>query len=173
MKHKTIEKLIQKALDAELGSEERVRLDRHLAQCAECSRLSEGLSQAARLVRHLDDIHPRADFNRRVLERIGLKRRFAWTRVGIGIAATWMAAMLAFALSPLPVQVIGKLSTSFPQVVRFFETVGFVLTTFGQVIMPFCKTSVDTLSPFLGLVISIFFIYILGRTLQKEAKCIN
>lgn len=173
MKHKAIEKLIQKELDAELGPEDRARLDRHLAQCAECSRLSDGLSQTAKLVRHLEDIHPRADFNRRILERIGLKRRFAWTRVGIGLAATWMAAIVAFALSPLPVQVLGKLSTSFPQVVRFFETVGLVLTTFGRIIMPFCKTSVDTVSPFIGVVISIFFIYILGRTLQKEAKCIN
>jgi anti-sigma factor RsiW len=173
MKHKAIEKSIQKRLDAELGPEERARLDQHLAQCAECSRFSEGLSQVARMVRHLEDIHPRVDFNSRVLERIGLKRRFAWARVGIGFAAAWAAAILAFALSPLPVQILGKLSTSFPAVVRFFDKAGLILTTFGQTIMPFCKTSVDTSSPFIGLVFGILFIYILGRTLQKEAKCIN
>jgi hypothetical protein len=123
------------------------------------------------LLTGLTEFHPKADFNTRLLAELGLKRRFAWARVGIVFACTWIAALLFLAYSSLPAQILGRFTTSFPAIVRFFEKVELVISSLNGVLVPLFKNSFNTVNPVLGLVFSILFIYFLGKVLQKEAKC--
>jgi anti-sigma factor RsiW len=78
MKHKEIERLIQEWLDGDLSPDDNARLDMHIAQCPECALFYQEITQATRLVHQLGELHPKTDFNARILARLGLRRRFAW-----------------------------------------------------------------------------------------------
>ncbi|UCG29610.1 MAG: zf-HC2 domain-containing protein [candidate division WOR-3 bacterium] len=171
MKHKEIERLIQKGLDGELKPNDKARLDNHLARCHDCATFHQEMSQTTRLVRQLGEIHPRADFNARILARLGIRQRFAWTKAGIVFAGSWVAVLLLFTYSSLPTRILGWLTTSFPSIVRVSEKAELVITSLSQVLTPILKSSLSNANPVIGLVFSILFIYFLGKALQKEVKC--
>ena len=171
MKHKEIERLIQKRLDGELKPEDSARLEDHLAKCPDCALFYEEISQTTGLIHQLEELHPQRDFNSRILARLGFGRRFAWTKAGIAFAGTWIAALLFFAYSSLPAQIIGWLTTSFPAMTRTVDRVELLFDSLSHVVMPFFRTSLSSIHPVTGLVFSILFIYLLGKALQKEAKC--
>jgi predicted anti-sigma-YlaC factor YlaD len=171
MRHKDIERLIQLSLDGELDTDDSDRLNKHLAQCSECAMFYQELSQTTRLVRQLHEIHPQADFNVRILARLGAKKRFAWSKAGIALTGGWIAALVFLCYSTVPAQILGWLTTSFPSIVRFTEKVGLVFESFAQVITPVLKSALSNANPFVGLVFSILFVYFLGKALQKEVKC--
>ena len=171
MKHKDIERLIQKKLDREIGPGEELALETHLAQCPECAQFYGEMVQTGESLANLAQTFPRANFNTRVLAELGLKRRFAWKKAGIVFAGSWAAAILLFAYSPLPGQVLAWLTTSFPAIIRFFDRVELVLNSLSQLVSPLLKSSITNVNPVIGLVFSIVFVYFLGRALQKEVKC--
>ena len=102
MKHKKIERLIQKKLDREIGPDEKRKLDKHLAQCSDCSLFYTEMVQASKSVRQLTEFYPQTDFNARVLAKLGLRRKFAWSKAAYVFAGGWLAAILFFVYSPLP-----------------------------------------------------------------------
>ncbi|MGD9380189.1 MAG: zf-HC2 domain-containing protein [candidate division WOR-3 bacterium] len=171
MKHKEIEKLIQKSLDREINRAEQHKLEEHLAQCPHCRQFSQQMVQVNRGLNRLTEFYPRSDFNARVLAKLGFKRRFAWARAGMVFAGSWVAAVLFFAYSSLPEQIFSHIATSIPAAMRFFDQVGLVIASLTQVLSPAVKSSLSSLNPVVGLVFSIVFIYFLGRALQKEVKC--
>lgn len=171
MRHKEIERLIQQKLDRELGPDESARLDKHLARCSECAMFYREMSQTASLVQQIVEMHPHVGFNTRILARLGAKRRFAWSKAGIIFAASWVAAMVFFIYSSLPAQILGRLTTSFPSIVRLSEKVELVITSLSQVLTPVFKSALSSANPAIGLVFSILFVYFLGKALQKEVKC--
>lgn len=171
MKHKEIERLIQKKLDHEIDSVELSKLEQHLAQCPHCMRFAEQMMQVSRGLNQLNEFFPRPDFNARVIAQLGIKKRFAWARAGMVFAGSWVAAALFFAYSSLPQQIFSHITTSIPSVIRFFEQVELVFSSLTQVLSPAVKASISTLNPIAGLVFSIIFIYFLGKALQKEVKC--
>jgi anti-sigma factor RsiW len=171
MKHKEIERLIQKQLDRELSIDGKRKLDMHLAQCPQCTQLYQEMAQATRSVTELTEFYPQAGFNARVLAKLGLKRRFAWTRAAIAFVGSWVAALLLFAYSPLPAQALNRLATSIPALMRLYDKIQLVVSSLNQVLSPLVKSSINTLNPVIGLVFSILFVYFLGKALQKEVKC--
>ena len=171
MKHKEIERLIQKRLDREINRAEQHKLEEHLAQCPHCRQFSQQLMQVNRKLNRLNEFYPSPDFNARVLTKLGIKRRFAWARAGMVFAGSWVAAVLLFAYSSLPEQIYSHIATSIPTVMRFFDQVEQVITSLTQVLSHAVKSSISSLNPVVGLVFSIVFIYFLGKALQKEEKC--
>lgn len=171
MKHKEIERLIQERLDGELKPNDSARLEDHLAQCPDCALFYEEISQTTRLIHQLEELHPERDFNSRILARLGLQRRFAWTKAGIVFTGSWVAALLLFLYSSLPAQIVGRLTTSFPSMVRAAEKVELVSTSLSQVLVPIFKSSLNTANPAFAVLFGILFVYFLGKALQKEAKC--
>ncbi len=171
MKHKDIERLIQKLIDGEIRQNEQNRLDKHLAKCPNCMRFYKQMMQTTKELRELTEFYPQSGFNRRVIAQLGLKRRFAWTKAAIAFACSWIGAILFFAYSPLPKQAFSYIATSIPTIMRFFEKVELVVSSLTQVMSPAVKTSISSLDPVVGLVFSIVFIYFLGKALQKEVKC--
>ncbi|MDH4210374.1 MAG: zf-HC2 domain-containing protein [candidate division WOR-3 bacterium] len=171
MRHKEIERLIQQRLDRELNPDESARLDKHLARCSECAVFFQEMSQTASLVQQIDEMHPQVGFNARILARLGAKRRFAWSKAGIAFAGSWVAALVFFIYSSLPAQILGRLTTSFPSIVRLSEKVELVITSLSQVLTPVFKNALSSANPAIGLVFSILFVYFLGKALQKEVKC--
>jgi anti-sigma factor RsiW len=171
MKHKKIERLIQKKLDREIGPDEKRKLDKHLAQCSDCSLFYTEMVQASKSVRQLTEFYPQTDFNARVLAKLGLRRRFAWSKAAYVFAGGWLAAILFFVYSPLPSQVLGRIATSVPALIRLYDKVELVVASLTQVLSPVIKNSFSTLNPVIGLVFSIMFVYFLGKALQKEVKC--
>lgn len=171
MKHKEIERLIQKKLDREISRVELRKLEEHLAQCPQCMRFSQQMMQVNSGLNQLNEFFPSPDFNTRVIARLGIKRRFAWARAGMVFAASWVAAILLFAYSSLPQQVFSHIATSIPTIMRFFDKAELVISSLTQVLAPAVKSSVSTLNPVVGLVFSIVIIYFLGKALQKEVKC--
>ena len=171
MKHKEIERLIQKKLDHEISRVELRKLQEHLARCPHCMRFSEQMMKMSKGLNQLNEFFPGPDFNARVIARLGIKRRFAWARAGMVFAGSWVAAALFFAYSSLPQQVFSHIATSIPSVMKFFDQVELVISSLTQVLSPAVKTSINSLNPIAGLVFSIIFIYFLGKALQKEVKC--
>lgn len=171
MKHKDIERLIQRQLDREISPSEKRILDKHLAQCPECNRFFQEMVETGKSLAALSQFYPQANFNARVLAELGLQRRFAWKKAGIAFAGSWVAALLLFVYSPLPGQALAWLTTSFPAIIRFFSKVELVITSLSQVLAPLFKSSLTSINPVIGLVFSILFIFFLGRALQKEVKC--
>ncbi len=171
MKHKEIERLIQKQLDREISPNEKRMLDKHLAQCPQCAQFSQEMIETGKSLAGLGQFYPGANFNARVLAELGLKRRFVWKKAGIAFAGSWVAALLFFVYSPLPGQILAWLTTSFPAMIRFFNKVELVITSLSQVITPLFKSSLTTVNPIIGLVFSIIFVYFLGKALQKEVRC--
>ena len=171
MKHNEIERLIQKNLDREIGPDEKRKLDKHLAQCPDCSLFYTEMKQASQSVRQLTEFYPRADFNARVLAKLVLRKRFAWSKAAYVLAGGWLAAILFFVYSPLPSQIFGRIATSVPALIRLYDKVELAITSLSQVFSPVIKNSLSTLNPIIGLVFSIMFVYFLSRALQKEVKC--
>ena len=171
MKHKEIERLIQKKLDRETNADEESRLDKHLAQCSQCAQQYQELMQVSKSIKEIVQFYPQPGFNARVIAKLALKRRFAWTKAAIIFAGTWLAAILFFVYSPLPEQVFSRIATSVPAMIRAFDRIELVVSSLAQIFTPVVKTSFSTLNPWIGLVFSILFVYFLGRALQKEVKC--
>jgi anti-sigma factor RsiW len=171
MKHKDIERLIQKEIDREISAIEKVRLSDHLAKCPECAQFHREMTETGMLLTTLTQYYPNPGFNARLLSELGLRRRFARAKPGIAFACSWIGALLLFAYSSLPAQIMGRIASSFPALFRFFEKTELVISSLNGVLVPLFKNSLSTVNPALGLVFSVVFIYFLGRALQKEAKC--
>ena len=171
MKHKEIERLIQKELDREIGLSEKRKLDKHLTQCPECALFHQEMTQASKSIRQITEFYPQADFNARVLAKLGLRRRFAWSKATYVLVGAWLAAILFIVYSPLPSQALSRLAISFPALLRLYDKVELVITSLTQLLSPVIKSSFDTMNPVVGLVFSIMFVYFLGKALQKEVKC--
>ncbi len=171
MKHKKIERLIQKRLDRDTNAEEERSLQHHLSHCGDCQQFYQEMVQTEEALGGLIEIYPRYGFNDRVLNTIGFKRGFAWTKAATALACTWLASFLFLAFSPWPGQLLNHVVTSVPALVRLFEKTELVFSSLSHMLIPLAKNSIDSVHPFIGLIFSILFIYFLGRTLQKEAKC--
>ena len=171
MKHKDIERLIQKRLDRETKPDEERRLDKHLAQCAHCAQQYQEMMLVSKSLKEITEFYPQPGFNARVLGKLALKRRFAWTRAAIVFTGSWVAALLFFVYSPFPGQIFSRIATSVPAMMRFFDRIELVVSSLAQTLTPVVKTSFTTLNPWIGLVFSILFVYFLGKALQKEVKC--
>jgi len=171
MKHKEIERLIQKRLDRETNPDEESRLDKHLAQCPHCVRQYQEMMLVGKSIKEIIEFYPQPGFNARVIARLGLKRRFAWSKAAIVFAGSWVAALLFFVYSPLPGRVFSHIATSIPAIVRVFDRIELVVSSLAQILSPVVKSSFSTLNPWIGLVFSILFVYFLGKALQKEVKC--
>jgi anti-sigma factor RsiW len=171
MKHREIEELIQKGLDREISPRDKDRLDKHLAGCPECAEFYREMMHTTDAVRKLTEFYPQAGFNSRVISRLGLRRRLAWTKAGLVLVGGWLAAAVFAAYSPLPAELLGKIATSVPALVRFCDKTAIVVSSLTSLLTPVVKNSFSAMGPVIGLVFSILFIYFLGKTLQKEAKC--
>jgi len=171
MKHKDIERLIQKRLDRETKPDEKRRLDKHLAQCTHCARQYQEMMLVSKSIKEITEFYPQPGFNARVIAKLALRRRFAWTRAAIIFTGSWVAALLFLAYSPLPGQLFSHIATSVPAMIRFFDRIELVVSSLAQTLTPAFKTSFTTLNPWIGLVFSILFVYFLGKALQKEVKC--
>lgn len=171
MKHKDIARLIQKKLDRELSTDEKRKLDKHLKQCPSCQQFHQEMVQTTQRVNEMTEFYPQAGFNARVLAKLGLKRRFAWTKVAIAFAGSWIVALLLVTYSPLPGQAMSRIATSVPALMRLYDNVQLVVTSLSQVLSPLFRSSISTFNPVIGLVFSILFVYFLGRALQKEVRC--
>lgn len=171
MKHKEIERLIQKRLDRELQIDEKRILDKHLAQCPDCALLSQQMMQTNDALHALVEYFPQADFNTRLLARLGLSRRLAWTKAAFALMGSWFAVLLFLAYSSLPNQILRYLATKVPTLIRLSREIELVVSSLSQVFTPVIKNALSTANPVIGLVFSILFFYFLGTLLQKEAKC--
>ncbi len=171
MKHKKIEKLIQKLLDREADAEEKRLLQLHLSQCEECRQFHQEMVQTEQALGGLIEFYPRHEFNDHVLRRLGFRRRVLWKRVAPVFAGAWIASLLFLIFSPWPTQFINQILTSIPALMRLFDKTELVVSSIGHMLMPFAKGSVTGVYPIIGLIFSILIFYFLGKTLQKEAKC--
>jgi hypothetical protein len=171
MKHKKIEKLIQKLLDREANTDEQKSLQYHLSQCEECRQFYQEMVKTEQALGGLTEVYPQPGFNDRILKGLGFRRRVLWKRVAPVFAGAWIASVLVVLLSPWPGLILNHLLTAVPAAVRLLDKGGLIVTSMSHMLMPFAKGSVTAVYPILGLILSILMFYFLGKTLQKEAKC--
>lgn len=171
MKHKKIERLIQKLLDREADAEEKRLLQDHISQCEECRQFYQEMVRTEQALEGLIEFYPWHGFNDRILNRLGLRRRVFWKRVAPVFAGAWLASLLALILSPLPTRLLSQGITSVPAAIRFVDRIELVVSVLSHLVIPFAKGSATGVYPIIGLIFSIFMFYLLGKTLQKEAKC--
>jgi hypothetical protein len=170
MKHKRIERLIQKSLDREISAAEENVLKKHLSQCNDCRRLYEELVETEQILGTLIEFYPRYDFNERVLKKLGFKKVFAWKRVSAILSGAWFAALVFLTLSPLPGKLFGEFLTSFPAIVRFVDKIHIIVTSLSHVLLPFTKDALTSIHPITGLIFSIIITYLFGKILHPVRK---
>jgi len=171
MKHKKIERLIQRLLDREADADEKRLLQHHLSQCEECRQFYQEMVETEQALGGLIEVYPRHEFNDRILKRLGFRRRILWKRVAPVFAGAWAASLLALILSPWTIRLMSQGITSIPAAVRFIDKIELIVSALSHLVMPFAKGSVAGVYPIIGLIFSILMFYFLGKTLQKEAKC--
>lgn len=171
MKHKKIEKLIQKFLDREAGTEEQKSLQYHLSQCEECRQFYQEMVRTEQALEGLIEVYPQPGFNDRILKRLGFRRRVLWKQVAPVFAGAWIASVLVVLLSPWPGLLLNRMLTAIPAAVRLLEKGELIVASLSHMLMPFAKGSFTAVYPIVGLISSILIFYFLGKTLQKEVKC--
>jgi len=171
MKHKNIERLIQKALDREISEKEETTLNAHLAQCEACRQFHAHMVQTEQSLSTLVEVFPQHTFNDRVLTKLGLRRAFSWRKVvPVGVAA-WVACLVGLAFLPWPQALIRKLATSTPALVRFFDNAGLVVTSLSNVLLPFAKSTFNVQYAVFGLIMMILTLFAFSKAIKKEAEC--
>ena len=171
MKHKNIERLIQKALDREISEKEEATLNAHLTQCEACRQFHAQMVQTELSLTTLIEVFPQHTFNDRVLTKLGLKRAFSWRKVVPVGAAAWVASLLGLAFLPWLQALIRKLATSTPAVVRFFENARIVATSLGELLIPFVRTTFNLQYALFGLIMMILTLFVFSKAIKKEAQC--
>jgi anti-sigma factor RsiW len=171
MKHKNIEKLIQKALDREITEKESQTLEAHLAHCPACRQFHAQMVQTEQSLSTLVEVFPQHTFNARVLNKLGLRRAFSWRKVVPVGAAAWVVSLLVLAFLPWPQAIIRRLATSIPEVVRFFDNAGLVVTSLSNVLMPFAKSTLNVQYAVFGLIMMVLTVFAFNRAIKKEAQC--
>lgn len=171
MKHKNIEKLIQKALDREISEKEEQTLNAHLAQCPACRQFYVEMVQTEQSLSTLVEVFPEYTFNGRVLRKLGLRRAFSWRRVvPVGVTA-WIAALLGIAFLPWPQALMRKLVTSTPAAVRFVENARVVAAALGELLLPLVRTTFNLQYALFGLITMILTLFAFSWAIKKEAEC--
>jgi predicted anti-sigma-YlaC factor YlaD len=171
IRHEDIERLIQKVLEREATAEEKKVLSLHLSECANCKMLYQELMQTEQALFGLVELYPRADFNDRVLRKIGFRKSPVWARAAVVFGAAWLGSMMFLVFSPFTREIFNRVLTSTPALIRFFDKVRLIVTTLGHTLTPLVKNSFNPTAPILGLILSIFIFFLLSKTLRKESKC--
>lgn len=169
MKHKSIEILIQKALDREITEQERRHLNTHLAKCSSCQKLYEELIRSEQ-VHDLIEYYPRHNFNERVLKTLGFRKIFAWTRTVKVFAGAWLGSILFLAFSPLPGKLMNQILTSAPALARIINKTEIIISSLCHVILPFIKNSFDPTWPMIGAALSFIVTYLMYKAIKPARK---
>jgi predicted anti-sigma-YlaC factor YlaD len=171
MKHKEIEKLIQKSLDRETNAEEEKTLHLHLSSCPDCHRFYHELVETGKQLNGLIELFPEPGFNARILKKLGF-RKAVWTKkVAIVFSGVWLVSLVFLAISLFSGDLLNKILTFTPSFVRVIDRIQLIISAFNHILVPFAKASMSSLHPAIGLVFGILILYLLGKTLQKEATC--
>jgi len=171
MKHESIERLIQKSLDREIGPDEEQYLHRHLAECPSCEKLYQELTGTMHALLMLPDDHPSHGFNTRVMNVLGMRKRALWKKLAPIFAGSWVFSILGLLISPLPGYLLKETVFAGPTVMRMIEKVRIVIAAISNVCAPFAKTAFNPFYVIIGLIVSIGIFYILGKYLHKEVVC--
>lgn len=170
MKHKDIEKLIQKSLDRETTQEQEKMLHSHLSRCHACQELHRELALSSQMVVELVELFPEPGFNERVLRKIAVKKARVWTKAAIVFASVWLSSLVFFAFLPLPREMFNRMLTSTPALVRLYDNIQLIISSLSHTIMPVLKISLNSSLPVMGLILSIMLFYFLGKTLSPVRK---
>jgi hypothetical protein len=166
MKHKDIEKLIQKSLDFETNAEDEKRLHLHLSDCEECQGFYQELVQTRQALDRLIEFYPRHGFNDRVLRKLGFKRVFAWGKPALVLAGLWLASILAFILSPIPKNLLNRILFSTPALLRLVDNARLIISSMSQMLEPLAKVSINSSFLIFGLIFSIILFYFFGKIIN-------
>jgi anti-sigma factor RsiW len=170
--HTEIEQLIQKRLDRMITPEEEKVLNLHLADCSHCQELNQSMEGIQSSVYGLIEFYPAANFNDRVMARLGFKKSLAWAKAAAILGASWAATALFIFFSPWTKTTLGKALTSMPAVLRLIEKARLVVETIGHFIQPLVKSAWNPVYLVVGLSLCATIIILFSKTLKKEETCI-
>ena len=170
MKHKRIEHLIQKSLDCEINLQEQHILDEHLATCPECQHLYEAMKGLQDGLSMLVEWYPRTGFNARVMHALDAASRAIWKKLSLVIGGVWAVSIGALLLLPVS-DILNKIMTSIPSLIRVVSTIQVTINTIGHVLAPLTKVTINPFIPVLGVCISIGMFIIISKALHKEEQC--
>lgn len=167
-KHREFEELIQKCLDREILVDENITLQLHLSQCPDCQALYDELFSVEHSIVNLTQLVPNHDFNNRVMMKTGIKRSFTKAKVAIGIGVAWLCSSLALLFSGIGSDILSRVLTTTPSIVRFVDKVEFVISTLGQTLSPLVKNQFNPLMALVGLGVSIGMFFLFSKFIVKR-----
>jgi anti-sigma factor RsiW len=170
MKHKDIEKLIQKSLDREITQEEEHVLRSHLSSCHDCQEQYEAMCMASQMVGELIELFPAPGFNARVLRKLSVKKARVWTRAALVFSALWIGSVVFMILSPLPHQFMNRMLTSVPGVLRLVDEIQLIVSSLSHTVLPMLKISLNVSFPIVCVILSILLFYCFGKILNPVKK---
>jgi predicted anti-sigma-YlaC factor YlaD len=170
MKHKDIEKLIQKSLDRETTQEEEHILRSHLSRCHDCQEQYEAFYLTSQMVGELIELFPQPGFNTRLLRKLAVKKARVWTKAALIFSAAWIGSLVFMILSPLPHQCMNWMLTSAPGVLRLVDEIQLIVSSVSHTLLPILKISLNLSFPIVSVILSILLFYFFGKILSPVKK---
>ncbi|MEO0185549.1 MAG: zf-HC2 domain-containing protein [candidate division WOR-3 bacterium] len=170
MRHKEIEKLIQKKLDREITEDEEIFLLEHLKQCADCNAYYLQLEQIKDEILNLTEFFPKADFNARIFARIHTRRTTLWHKLIPTLISAYFASLLVLLFSPLSRHFSQKVLIAIPSILQISFKIEPVVKGIGLLISSLIK--IDLTQLLFGFFLSLFLFYVFIKAIKsnKEEK---
>lgn len=115
MRHKDIEKLIQKRLDREITKGEEICLFQHLSECPECNSYYQEMEMIHNELGFLIEVFPNRTFNARVIAHLGIKRNVL-PRLVPAFLGIYLVSLIFLLFSPLSNYLFPKLLFALPAI---------------------------------------------------------
>ena len=171
MKHKYIEKLIQRQLDHEISPDQERALNEHIAECKDCREFYEEMINTCIGLETIPDLYPMPGFNDRIMKEFGWYARSAFKKLAALGSALWFATLITALIMFSPVNIISSLLKRIPAVLHFARSVDTVLNTFNHFFAPLLKNSFNPSLIAFGSILCLLTTILLSRIVKKEVTC--
>ncbi len=172
MKHKYIEKLIQRHFDREISPEQERALNEHVAECDDCREFYEQMVNTCIGLETIPDFYPMPGFNDRIMREFGWRTRSVFKPIAAVSSAIWFSTLVAIILFVSPLNIFSSLIKKIPAGLRLMHSVNMVIGMFNHFLQPLFKTTVNPSWIAFGIILCVLTTILLSRIVKKEETCI-
>ncbi len=171
MKHKYIEKLIQRQLDREINPEQERALNEHIADCDDCREFYQEITQTCLGLETMPDFYPSPDFDHRIVRYFGWDAKSAIKKLSAAAAAVWLTTLVALVVALSPVHAVNSLVKKAPAVMRCLQSVNTVFGALARLAAPFFRSNFDPAWIAFAAVLTLITAILLSRIAKREITC--
>lgn len=171
MKHKYIEKLIQKQIDREIDPKQERALNEHIAECGDCREFYQEMINTCISLETMPEFYPAPGFNDRIMNEFGWRMRSIFKRFVAGASVLWISTLTIIILSFHPANFLNSFIKKVPALVRFAHGFNVVMNMLNHFFEPLLKNTFNPSWIAFGIILCLLTTILLGRIVKKEVTC--